>query len=63
MLFLPLFVCDALLRASWKALLATLTDSRRLFLISLLSLSLVVVIADVDCSDILKVPLSLNLLG
>jgi hypothetical protein len=33
-----LFVCDALLRASWMALLAALTDSR-LLLISLLSFS------------------------
>jgi hypothetical protein len=38
LLCLMLFVCDALLRATWMALLATLTDSF-LFLISLLSFS------------------------
>jgi hypothetical protein len=38
LLYLSLFVCDALLRASCIALLAALTDSR-LFIILLLSLS------------------------
>jgi hypothetical protein len=58
LLCLPLFVCNALLRASWMALLATLTNSR-LLLISFPA----ALIADVERNGILRVLLYLHLLG
>jgi hypothetical protein len=61
LLCLPLFVCDVLVRASWKALLAALTDSC-IFLIALF-LFLAALTPDVEHNDILRVPISSLLLG
>jgi hypothetical protein len=61
MLCLLLFVCDALLRASWMALVAALADSRLLLIRFILFPA--ALIADLERNGNLRVPIYLHLLG